>query len=77
MELAWINVGILRKYNILCWFMEQDMVVGAGKKSSILVTSIDLAGAGSSMLDPNNIMSFHDYTMPLVEFLSQLSAIHF
>ena len=34
------------------------MVVGARKKSNILVTSIDLAGAGSSMLDPNNIMSF-------------------
>ena len=70
MELAWRNVGILRKHNILCSFMEKDMVVGAGKKSSILITSIDLEGAGSSMLDPNNIMSFHHYTMPLVEFLS-------
>lgn len=52
-----------------CWYKVQHLLEKAGHQ----VTSIDLAGAGSSMLDPNNIMSFHDYTMPLVEFLSQLS----
>lgn len=52
-----------------CWYKVQHLLEKAGHQ----VTSIDLAGAGSSTLDPNTILSFHDYTKPLIEFLSQLS----
>lgn len=52
-----------------CWYKVQHLLEKAGHR----VTSIDLAGAGSSTLDPNKILSFHDYTLPLIEFLSQLS----
>lgn len=52
-----------------CWYKVQHLLEKAGHR----VTSIDLAGGGSSTIDPNTILSFHDYTMPLIEFLSQLS----
>eukprot|EP01018_Ginkgo_biloba_P007108 Gb_09897 [translate_table: standard] len=55
-----------------CWFKVVSLLQNAGHN----VTAIDLAGAGLTPVDPNTILSFHDYNRPLIHFLSDLPHAH-
>uniref|UniRef100_UPI001CB913C1 methylesterase 17-like n=1 Tax=Erigeron canadensis TaxID=72917 RepID=UPI001CB913C1 len=51
-----------------CWYKLKSMMYNSGYK----VTCIDLKGSGIDPTDPNTILSFDEYTKPLLDFLSSL-----